>query len=589
MVGIMLVIIGFFYKSVVIALTERERQDFQTIVGKTATQVDSIFYNMDKTALQIAANPDIVKEFQKIPKSKEKNYFIEEPSAQHRIKLILESYNFKHDGHSRICLYNNYSDFVCTTNINTTLEGIQIFFENETFRKIKNHFSLGIEYSMHLAPQRDLLNISSLPGPECFSIIREIKDYSSNSQKCGYVEVQERKDKIESIFTDLGEDNYAIMLDHDFNIILGEENLENFNFEMKDIKSAVSRLDNEEVKRYSGYFITREMLTNAPYSIMVIRTAQAFIKPLNDFNTLLIIGTILMLTVVILTERILIRKLSKPLTDLNTSIKKISLNHLYVDLLDDGSDDELSQLNHAFNKMLRHLKDSMNKQVIAKTNELRSHWFALQSQMNPHFMHNIMAIISMEAQIDGNTKIQDMCSNLCNMFTFTSNMGDGYCSLQSEISNTENYMALMKARYEELFEYTITLDKDTENIRIPKLIVQPICENCFQHAFKKVEPVWKIDIQSYRQNDKWFIKISDNGGGFPLEFLEEFDKMKKEVSLDNIKEKLEQIFIGGLTIPNIYLRLKICYNDVFVCDLYNEKDGAVVLLGGMIVDKSVSC
>lgn len=64
-----------------------------------------------------------------------------------------------------------------------------------------------------LPPEEDYLNDTGISQEDCFSIVREIKDYSSNSSKCGYVEVQKSVGKIDSIFEDIGEQCGVVLLD----------------------------------------------------------------------------------------------------------------------------------------------------------------------------------------------------------------------------------------------------------------------------------------------------------------------------------------------------------------------------------------
>ena len=52
-----------------------------------------------------------------------------------------------------------------------------------------------------------------------------------------------------------------------------------------------------------------------------------------------------------------------------------------------------------------------------------------------------------------------------------------------------------------------------------------------------------------------------------------------------MRDKLKDSRIGGLGIPNIYMRLMFCYEDNFIFRLYNDSEGAVVLIGGMLDDQ----
>ena len=115
---------------------------------------------------------------------------------------------------------------------------------------------------------------------------------------------------------------------------------------------------------------------------------------------------------------------------------------------------------------------------------------------------------------------------------------------------------------------------------MPKLIVQPICENCFRHGFKKVEPTWRIFLHAWVHEGKWYILIRDNGGGFSDDFLEDFHRLSENLDQADLNNILNSISIGGLCIPNIYTRMKITYGKDFIFELHNEEKGASVLLGG---------
>lgn len=78
------------------------------------------------------------------------------------------------------------------------------------------------------------------------------------------------------------------------------------------------------------------------------------------------------------------------------------------------------------------------------------------------------------------------------------------------------------------------------------------------------------------------LEVRDNGCGFSEEFLVHFEEYKKSLDEQNVNHILEKMSIGGLCLPNIYIRLKILYEKTYVFELYNEQDGAVVLLGGLM-------
>ena len=127
------VIAGIFYERIRNTMMERNREDFRIVSDSAASQIDNHFYMMDKTALQIAANPDIVRLFFNTGHNSGFNYFAREPLVNAEVVRLLNSYNFKRDGFERICLYNGYHDFVYTATAPTTESGIEQWFAGRKF------------------------------------------------------------------------------------------------------------------------------------------------------------------------------------------------------------------------------------------------------------------------------------------------------------------------------------------------------------------------------------------------------------------------------------------------------------------------
>lgn len=568
MILIIIGLAGYFYTVVVGEMREKERSDFRIIAEKTAAQIDNIYYEMDRAALQIAANPDIVDVFQPLAGAHEGNYFTEHPIAKNHVKRLLESYNFKNDGHARICLYNQSRDFVCTANRAVTDAGIEHFFGGEAFAEVREFFAEENRFVFYREPAPDVLAFGEGGQTRYFAVVREIKDYFSESSRCGYIEVQESVDKLETALSGMGTGVRAELLNSGGNAVY---------------TVTEGRIDWDDDELYTVDIA----LDNAPYTLRVYKNPVEFLESVEQFYLAMGVAVIVIFGVAFSLEHVLIRHLSKPLVDLDRSLKSVTMDNLHVEIAEEDSEDLVIRLEDSFNSMLEKLNDSMQREVIARTNEVKSHLFALQSQMNPHFLHNILAIISMESQLDGSERVPDICRRLGKILRYNSEMGDGYSTIGEECETAEDYMQLMKIRYEDAFEYSIEADENALQLQIPKFVVQPLCENCFQHGLRQIEPVWRISVRAWREQNKWFLMIRDNGSGFTDEFMEEFRRMKEELDSNDAKYILEHISIGGLSIPNIYTRMRIAYGETFTFKLYNE-NGAVVMLGGEADDKGIS-
>ena len=152
--------VGSFYSYFSNIITGRSLSDFGAITGKTTQQFDTLLYNMDKLALQIAANPTVVNTFGKIERDVPGNYFIREPVVRSQMLFLLDSYNFKRDSNSRVFLYNDWGDFIYSASVMTTNSACEAFLAGEDFEKTKQSFSQEGYYVRYKPPQADDMNDS---------------------------------------------------------------------------------------------------------------------------------------------------------------------------------------------------------------------------------------------------------------------------------------------------------------------------------------------------------------------------------------------------------------------------------------------
>lgn len=577
---------SIFYRKVMDTMTESIHEDFQIVSDSIINQLDNHFYTMDKTALQIAANPDIVGMFKNLGGSSKTNYFEQEPFANAKAVKLLNSYNFKKDGFERICLYNQYHDFVYTATTTTTNSGFSRWFESSRFKDMQQFFKKEGRHVYYSAPMEDILNDTGLSEKPYFSVIRQIKNYTTNEQVCGYVEVQESVGWMNTVADSAGDNTYMVLLDGNA-VIYKSPSIGNNRMEQKlerVIPAAVELSRNNGSADISGYSVYTGEISNTPYHILFIKEKNQELSFFNQYNLAILLAVFLILLIAVATEILIIRRLSRPLKQLNESVSRVTPDHPQLEVEPWKNNDEFVRLQWAFNTMLEQMKQAMEREYASAANELKAQLFALQSQMNPHFLYNILAIISIEALEYGNDKIPNMCTRLRRMLVYGSSIGDGYSRMKDELDYVLDYMGLMKERYEELFEYRIESDEQLSQTKIPKYIIQPICENCFKHSFKNTDPVWRIRISVFKREQKWMLEIHDNGIGFSKEYLAEFEKMKEEFTLEQVRAKLKDSKVEGLGIPNIYMRLVICYENDFVFRLYNDDEGAVVLIGGRLHD-----
>lgn len=142
--------------------------------------------------------------------------------------------------------------------------------------------------------------------------------------------------------------------------------------------------------------------------------------------------------------------------------------------------------------------------------------------------------------------------------------------MEEEINHTVNYLELMKCRFKDKVDYEIRVEETAEEIRVPKLILQPIVENCFKHGLREIKPPWRILIEIHRMETSWQIRVSDNGSGFGKEAVEKLYRQLDNWQ-DNLNDDIASLGIGGYGLANVIIRLKISYGKKCSFKVYDKE------------------
>jgi|GEM_PF-408219 len=573
--AIILICSIFFYAYLLNKAKKQIEYDVKVLTDSIDYDFNSLLETNDKTILRLAANKELIDVFSSIPKS-QTNYFTDNVQESVLLTKIIQPYTFINDDIGRLYVYTMNNDFYSTGKLACTNECVEYFLKSKKTKEVSEYLNDIDSYKFLSYPSKDILSPVNYNtnNSKLFSITRPIFDYTSFSKHViGYITIEQPTDVIDELLSYMPKGTIAYMVDG---------NNQSFYTYSKNIAYAnrifLDVVDGEEIKNY--YVSKTEENSFGFYIYLLIPTKESDLY-LKKTAIYLFSGVLFFVFFIFLTEKAMIKKLTLPLQELSQSISTVNLDNLSIDLDEHKEFDELKQINAAFNRMGEELKNSVDEKVKSETSTLQAQLLALQSQLNPHFFHNILTIISVMADDNKNDSIVEICTKLSSMLRFSSSYTSLTCLLEEELTHTENYLSLMKIRYEDMFTYKIKVEDDLKNITIPKYIFQPLAENCFNHGFKQTLPPWHIDIVVTSDNDNWKMIITDNGGKFTDEALEKFNFFINNFSIKNTQSALHELSIGGLCLCNIYIRLKLLYKDNSIFEIDNSNKGkTIITIGG---------
>ena len=268
-----------------------------------------------------------------------------------------------------------------------------------------------------------------------------------------------------------------------------------------------------------------------------------------------------------------IKDVTKPLTFLTDKVKNVTLHQPALGISFSGYPDEFEQLNEAFAQMMERLQLYMEENIKRQAYEMQANMIALQSQINPHFLYNMLNVIKSHALEENYEQIGAACNYLAEMLRYISVYSEESVPLSAELNHVILYFKLMKIRYENSFCYSIHTKEgiDMKKVLIPRLSLQPLLENCFQHGFKKVLPVWRIWIDCHMEGNTCIIAITDNGSGFSQKDIRQLQE-KVDAFLAEPSVSLPSLSIGGMGLINTIVRMKLKYHQNFRYEITSPAD-----------------
>lgn len=225
--------------------------------------------------------------------------------------------------------------------------------------------------------------------------------------------------------------------------------------------------------------------------------------------------------------------------------------------------DEISKIENHTVEMQNRIKTLIEEEYKIKLQNVSAQYEALRANVNPHFLYNTLNSIAITASMEGADDTREMIIALSDMFKYSADMSHNKVTLADELKNIKDYLYIQEIRYNRNFAFRVAVDDQLLSSAIPKLILQPIVENCFKHGFKgninKENEPNEVIISAYKEGIFLKIYVMDNGRGIDQENLNRINEiLRGETPLEEKPESSDSTEIG---ISNVNKRLKLLYGN----------------------------
>jgi len=176
---------------------------------------------------------------------------------------------------------------------------------------------------------------------------------------------------------------------------------------------------------------------------------------------------------------------------------------------------------------------------------------ALQSQINPHFLFNVLN--TMTSLIRTNPeKAREVTIDLSKYLRYNLDNNLKSVELIKELNQIDTYIKIEKARFGDKLNIIYNVDESLYNFQIPSLIIQPLVENSIKHGILKKRDKGFVKIIVKRIDKDIEVAIEDDGVGIEQTVIDNLDKkIEENIGLKNVHQRLKLLYGEGLNITKL--------------------------------------
>ncbi|CAG5092617.1 Histidine kinase,histidine kinase, HAMP region [Thermobacillus xylanilyticus] len=179
---------------------------------------------------------------------------------------------------------------------------------------------------------------------------------------------------------------------------------------------------------------------------------------------------------------------------------------------------EFRLLTEGFNEMAKRVGDLIDKVLTEQLRAKEAEFKQLQSQINPHFLYNCLFFIKSKARIGDTESVEAMALSLGEYYRYMTRTEQDMVPLRSELDLIRNYVSILNLRKPRI-DYVTEVSEELMDLRIPRLLLQPLVENAVMHGIEPKPGRGTIRITGKRLGDGFVLTVEDDGVGMTPEAL----------------------------------------------------------------------
>ena len=303
----------------------------------------------------------------------------------------------------------------------------------------------------------------------------------------------------------------------------------------------------KKFERKAGFQTIEHELKNFDWKLYNLVPKEGYLKDTKDIRRFGTVVGFISCILILIAGLIWSRRYTRPIQYLMDKMKLVREENFDINQPGHQGWEELDTLNYEFYLLVVKLRKYISDIKAVERENTKKELLALQYQMNPHFLLGSINSIRWMAALTNNSVAANALEILAKILTPILRNPDFLWKLEDELVFCENYVSMMNIRYGNTMEYKVICDGSLLKEDFPRMILQPMIENCFIYGSDPLDK--RVITVNIRKEEMMKVSISNSGVNMDRSKLDSLNDMlrnntgnSEHIGLSNAKKRLDILY-----------------------------------------------
>ena len=302
------------------------------------------------------------------------------------------------------------------------------------------------------------------------------------------------------------------------------------------------------------WLLNWQQATSVPVKVCQLTPVSLITDRMREYRRMITVVCAVSIVVMLSLACFLQQMVHKPVSKIDAAMKKVGKGDLSVRLTGAKSN-EFQQIYDQFNQMTVRLQELIDREYTLKLLNAKSELKQLRYQIRPHFLYNTyfnLRALLMNEEYDVAEQMTDVLGRYLRYITTSAR---DEATLREEMEHARAYVEIQKMRFGSHLEARLAeCPPEYAEKPVPRIIIQPLLENTFEHGIKDMREKGVISVQFEAEGNRLSIYVDDNGPNASDELIEkartilaaeEYNPNGDSVALSNIHRRIRMLYQPG--------------------------------------------